>query len=172
MEVPPGFYLAFNEGEAMAGGRRSGRAGAFWWFGFGFGFGRGGLPVERVLLADSLHFDERLRLQCQRDKDDEVTVLGCKVVTLLFDWTAPEARGLGCGGGAPFSLLRTVCGVAGAEVALGAAGAGEGPREEPGSRSEEEQGGEAASPGEQMEGSDMLLVKAGGWFWFWSRSWA
>lgn len=97
----------------------------------------------------------------------------CKVLTLLFDWTPPEARGLGCGEEAPFSLLRTACGVAGAEVALGGgAAAGGRPREERGSCSEEEVAAEeeaaAASPGEQMEGSETLLVKAGGWSWSWA----
>lgn len=89
-----------------------------------------------------------------------------KAVTLLFDWMAPEACGLGVveGRGAPFSLLRPVCGVAGAEVALDDMGAVEGLREARGSCSEEE-GGEAASHGEQMEGSEMLLVKAGCWSW-------
>lgn len=93
-------------------------------------------------------------------------MLRYEVVTLLFDWTPPEAKGLGCGEEAPFSLLRTACGVAGAEVALGGgAAAGEGPREERGSCSEEEGGEVAASLGEQMEGSETLFVKAGGWSW-------
>lgn len=87
-------------------------------------------------------------------------VLQCKVATLL---TPPAAKGLGCGEEAPFSLLRTTCGVAGAEA--GGATAGEGPREERGSCSEEEGGAAAVSLGEQMEGSETLLVKAGGWSW-------
>lgn len=52
-------------------------------------------------------------------------------VTLLFDWLAPEASGLGVvwgrGGGVSVPLapkLRPVCGVAGAEVAFDDVGAG------------------------------------------------
>lgn len=93
-------------------------------------------------------------------------VFRCKVATLLFDWPLPEAKGLGCAEEAPFSLLRTACGVAGAEVALGGgAAAGMGPREERGSCAEDEGGEVAASLGEQMEGSETLLLKAGGWSW-------
>lgn len=52
-------------------------------------------------------------------------------ITLLCDWLAPEANGLGVvrgrGGGAPAPLvpeLRLVCGVAGAELAYDGMGEG------------------------------------------------
>lgn len=52
-------------------------------------------------------------------------------ITLLCDWMAPEASGLGVvggrGGGAPVSLvpkLRPVCGVAGAELVFEGMGEG------------------------------------------------
>lgn len=47
------FYLAFDEREAVAGGRGSGRTRAFWWP-VGLGRGGGGFSVEGVLLADPL----------------------------------------------------------------------------------------------------------------------
>lgn len=61
--------------------------------------------------------------------------------------------------GAPVPELRPVCGVAGAEVALDGAAAGWRPCEARGRCSEEED--DAGSHGEQMEGSETLLVKTG-----------
>lgn len=93
--------------------------------------------------------------------------------TLLWDWLALVASGLGFAGGrgggalAHFvSELRLVCGVAGAELAFDGMAEGWGLSEEWGRRSveEEEEEGEAAeSHGEQMEGSEMLLEKACSW---------
>lgn len=58
-------------------------------------------------------------------------LFGVSPTTLLFDWVAPEANGLGVvggrGGGAPGPLLpklRPVCGVAGAELAFEGMGEG------------------------------------------------
>lgn len=60
-----------------------------------------------------------------------VALLGAAPLTLLFDFTAPEASGLGVvwgrDGGVSVPLapkLRPVCGVAGAEVAFDDMGAG------------------------------------------------
>lgn len=54
-----------------------------------------------------------------------IALFGGGPITLLCDWMAPEASGLGFiwgrGGGSPVPLvpkLRPVCGVAGAEVAF------------------------------------------------------
>lgn len=60
VELPPGSYLALDERKAVTRGRRAGRSRAFRWFGFGFGFsGRGrSFPVERVLFADSLQWED------------------------------------------------------------------------------------------------------------------
>lgn len=78
----------------------------------------------------------------------------------MCDLGPPEASGLGVPEGAPAPELRPVCGVAGAEVALEDVGAGWRPREAWDSCSEEDDDG-AGSHGEQMEGSETLLVKAG-----------
>lgn len=61
--------------------------------------------------------------------------------------------------GAPVPELRPVCGVAGAEVAFDGAAGGWRPCEARGRCSEEED--DVGSHGEQMEGSETLLVKTG-----------
>lgn len=60
-----------------------------------------------------------------------IALFGGGPITLLFDWMAPEASGLGVVGGrdagSPVPLvpkLRPVCGVDGAEVAFDDMGAG------------------------------------------------
>lgn len=60
-----------------------------------------------------------------------IALFGGGPITLLCDWVAPEANGLGIvggrGGGAPGPLvpeLRLVCGVAGAELAFDSMGEG------------------------------------------------
>lgn len=77
----------------------------------------------------------------------------------MWDWAPPEASGLGVTEGAPVPELRPVCGVAGAEVALDDTGAGQRLGEVRGRCS----GDDAGSHGEQMEGSETLLVKTGSW---------
>lgn len=81
--------------------------------------------------------------------------------TLLCVWVPPEASGLGLTEGAPAPELRPVCGVAGAEVALGEVGGRWRLWEACGRCSDEEE--DAGPHGEQMEGSETLLVKTGSW---------
>lgn len=73
----------------------------------------------------------------------------------MCDWLPPEASGLG----ATVPELRPVCGVAGADVAFDGVAAGWRLCEARGRCSEEED--EVGSHGEQMEGSETLLVKTG-----------